>query len=62
VGQLDDEALFYLRSRGLGDAEARHLLVRAFAADVLSHMRLEQVRTGVEEVLLRQLSHALPVA
>ncbi len=33
VGALDDDALFYLRSRGLGEAEARAMLVRAFAAE-----------------------------
>jgi Fe-S cluster assembly protein SufD len=60
VGQLDDEAVFYLRSRGLGDAEARHLLIRAFAADVLSRVPRESIRTGIENVLLRQLAHALP--
>ena len=48
VGQLDDEALFYLRSRGLGDAEARRLLIHAFAADVLNRLPLEPVRAGVE--------------
>jgi Fe-S cluster assembly protein SufD len=62
VGQLDDEAVFYLRSRGLGEPEARHLLVRAFAADVLNRMPLESLRGAVEEVLLRQLRHALPSA
>ena len=41
VGQLDEEALFYLRSRGLGDAEARHLLIHAFAGDVLNRLPLE---------------------
>jgi Fe-S cluster assembly protein SufD len=62
VGQLDDEAVFYLRSRGLSESEARHLLIRAFAADVLHRMPLEAIRTGVEEALLRQLAHALPAA
>jgi Fe-S cluster assembly protein SufD len=62
VGQLDDEAVFYLRSRGLSESEARHLLIRAFAADVLHRMPLESIRNGVEEVLLRQLAHALPAA
>ena len=36
VGQLDDEAIFYLRARGLGEADARQMLVRAFAGDVLN--------------------------
>lgn len=35
VGQLDEDAVFYLRSRGIGEAEARTLLTHAFAADAL---------------------------
>lgn len=62
VGQLDDEAVFYLRARGLGDADARHLLIHAFAADVLNRMTLEPVRNSTEKVLLKQLSHALAAA
>jgi Fe-S cluster assembly protein SufD len=62
VGQLDDEALFYLRSRGLGDAEARRLLIRAFAADVLNRLPLDAVRPGVEARLQQQLARALPAA
>jgi Fe-S cluster assembly protein SufD len=62
VGQLDDEALFYLRSRGLSDAVSRHILVHAFAADVLNRLPLEAVRNDVEDRLQRHLAHALPVA
>jgi len=62
VGQLDDEALFYLRSRGLSAATARRMLIHAFAADVLNRLPLEAVRAGVEERLQRQLAHALPAA
>jgi Fe-S cluster assembly protein SufD len=58
VGQLDEEAIFYLRSRGLSDAEARHFLIRAFAGDVLNRLPLEPLRTAVEEVLVRQLPRA----
>ena len=62
VGQLDEEALFYLRSRGLGEGAARRLLTHAFAADVLSRMPLEAVRTRVDGWLQRQLARALPEA
>jgi Fe-S cluster assembly protein SufD len=62
VGQLDQDAVFYLRSRGLDLAEARHLLIHAFAGDVLNRMPLLPVRNGVEEVLQRQLAHALAAA
>jgi Fe-S cluster assembly protein SufD len=56
VGQMDDEAIFYLRARGLGLDQARNLLVHAFAGDVLNRMPLEAVRTRVEDVLLRLLA------
>jgi Fe-S cluster assembly protein SufD len=62
VGQLDDEAIFYLRSRGLGESEARCLLIHAFAADVLNRMPLEFIRAGVEQVLQQRLAHALTPA
>ena len=62
VGQLDDEALFYLRSRGLTEVAARHLLVRAFASDVLQRLPLNAVRTRVEDRLKRQLARVLPAA
>lgn len=62
VGQLDAEAVFYLRSRGLGDADARRLLIHAFAADVLDRMPLEPVRNRAEAILQRQLARALPAA
>jgi Fe-S cluster assembly protein SufD len=62
VGQLDDEALFYLRSRGLSDAAARRLLIHAFAADVLNRLPLAPVRAAVEDRLQRQLAQTLPAA
>jgi Fe-S cluster assembly protein SufD len=62
VGQLDDEALFYLRSRGLSHAAARRLLIRAFAADVLNRMPIDAVRSSVEARLQQQLARALPPA
>jgi Fe-S cluster assembly protein SufD len=62
VGQLDDEALFYLRSRGLGLAAARQLLIHAFALDVLDRMPHERFRTAVERRLQQQLARSLPRA
>jgi Fe-S cluster assembly protein SufD len=62
VGQLDDEALFYLRSRGLSDAAARRMLIQAFAANVLNLLPLEAVRAGVEARLHQQLERVLPAA
>jgi Fe-S cluster assembly protein SufD len=52
VGQLDAEALFYLRARGIGYREARDLLIYAFANDVVGRVRVESVRERLEQVLL----------
>ncbi len=51
TGQLDAAALFYLRSRGIGEAEAKALLTWAFAADVAERIRVESVRRRVERAL-----------
>jgi Fe-S cluster assembly protein SufD len=55
IGQMDDEALFYLRARGLSEPEARHMLIRAFAGEVLNGMSLQPLRARVEGELLRRL-------
>jgi len=53
IGQLDDEAMFYLRSRGIGKEEARVLLMYAFAYEVLDKISVgalkEQIRELVEK-------------
>ena len=55
VGQLDDDALFYLRARGLGLEQARSVLIHAFAGDVLNHIAIEPIRDQLDDLLLAQL-------
>jgi Fe-S cluster assembly protein SufD len=55
VGQMDEEAVFYLRARGLALGEARHMLVRAFAGDVLAHMPLEPLRSRLEDEIMQRV-------
>lgn len=55
VGQLDEEALFYLRSRALSEAQARQLLIHAFAADLLSHIKVDAVRHQLDTLLTERL-------
>ena len=62
VGQLDEDAVFYLRSRGLGLGEARRLLIRAFAGDVLNRLPRVAIREAVEDVLQKRLARALDAA
>ncbi len=49
TGQLDADALFYLRSRGLNEQEARSLLLLAFARDVIDAIDVEAVRVFVDD-------------
>jgi len=58
VGQLDEDALFYLRARGLPITEARRLLVQAFAGEVLNRMTFAPLRGRMEAELLQRLAVA----
>src|SRR5439155_1493343 len=53
VGQLSADALFYLRSRGLGLQEARSLLTFAFANDIIERIQVEPLRARLEELLVQ---------
>lgn len=55
MGQFDDEALFYLRSRGISEESARTLLVHAFAFDVTSRFSNEVIRNHVEKLVEKGL-------
>jgi Fe-S cluster assembly protein SufD len=55
IGQLDDNALFYVRSRGVGEAAARNLLTRAFVSDIIHRVGIEPVRAGLECLLFTQM-------
>ncbi|MCZ6751394.1 MAG: Fe-S cluster assembly protein SufD [Acidobacteria bacterium] len=56
VGQIDPEAVFYLRSRGIGQQDAQSLLTYAFAGEVIERIRPEPVRTQVQTALFARLS------
>jgi Fe-S cluster assembly protein SufD len=51
IGQLDPDALFYLRSRGLGPDAARSLLSFAFASDIVRRIRIEPLRRQLDDYL-----------
>jgi Fe-S cluster assembly protein SufD len=51
VGQVDQEAVFYLRSRGIALEEARRLLIYAFTGEILEGMKAEPVRSRLSETL-----------
>ncbi|MGB2924213.1 MAG: Fe-S cluster assembly protein SufD [Limnothrix sp.] len=47
VSQLEDDEIFYLRSRGLNEYDARHLLIDAFAAEILDTVAIASLQTGL---------------
>ena len=56
IGHLDEDSIYYLRSRGVGLTEARTVLTYGFANDVLNRMRVDAVRVRLECALLARLS------
>ncbi|HKJ71967.1 MAG TPA: Fe-S cluster assembly protein SufD [Gammaproteobacteria bacterium] len=57
IGQLDDNALFFLQTRGMSFAEARSLLIFGFANEIIERIAVEPVRARLEERLLHRLPH-----
>jgi Fe-S cluster assembly protein SufD len=57
VGQLDDDAIFYLRARGVPEETARTLLLFGFAAENLDRMRQAPIRDYVENLITEWLPH-----
>ena len=55
IGQVDENALFYLRSRGLDQVSARHVLLLAFANECLERMKSQQVRDHLERLVVEGL-------
>lgn len=54
TGQLDQEALFYLRARGLSEQLARALLLQAFAKDVVHNIKLDPLRELLDEYIVER--------
>ncbi|MBN2807858.1 MAG: Fe-S cluster assembly protein SufD [Prolixibacteraceae bacterium] len=55
VGRIDEDALFYLRARGIGEKEARLMIMFAFAEEVLSQIGVPVLRERMEELVDRRL-------
>jgi Fe-S cluster assembly protein SufD len=58
VGQLDEKALFYLRSRGIGEAEARSLLMWAFASEMVGLVAVPSLRARARNLVAARLPAA----
>lgn len=55
IGQLDEDALFYLQSRGIPKKEARALLMYAFANNVLESVRIPELKTRINKLIANKL-------
>jgi len=55
VGQLDNKAMFYLRTRGINKKDARQLLMRAYVGEVIEKINNEKIRTEMMETVLERL-------
>ncbi len=52
IGQMDEQSVFYLRSRGINEADARCLLTFAFANDIVRRIRIPELRSMLEDIVL----------
>jgi len=59
VGQLEDEELFYLLSRGLNESLARNLLTYGFAEEIVNKIKIESIKKQLDEAVLNRLNTSL---
>lgn len=55
TGQLDDEALFYLRARGIGENDAKAMLNFAFASDIIQNIKIDSLKNYLQKLLSDKL-------
>jgi Fe-S cluster assembly protein SufD len=55
VGQIDQEDLFYMGSRGMGDEQARNMLVEGFFVPVLEEVEVDELREDIQDLVARRL-------
>ena len=55
VGQLDEEALFYLRARGIDEHKARMIMMNAFAHEVIQNISIDALRERIDDLVERRL-------
>jgi Fe-S cluster assembly protein SufD len=55
IGQLNEESIFYLRARGIGQERARRMLIHAFASEIIDRIRHEPVREALDRLVWDRL-------
>ncbi len=58
IGQIDEQSLFYLRSRAIDPETARTIMIHAFVSDIIRRVRLEPLRVGLDCLLITDLPAA----
>ena len=58
VGQMDDEAIFYMRQRGLSDIEARRLQIQGFANDIIRHISNPEIEEFIRHLVQQKIDKA----
>lgn len=55
-GQLDEDAIFYLRARGIDEKSAKGMILNAFAAETMEHLHIEEIKEEVQALIDQKLS------
>ena len=61
IGQIDENAMFYLKSRGIGEHNAKMLLMYAFAAEVINHIKIEPLKIRIDDMVKKRLRGELSI-
>ena len=56
IGRLDEEAYFYIRSRGIPDELAKSMLIRAFANDVVESVKIDELKDQLNHMIFEHLN------
>jgi Fe-S cluster assembly protein SufD len=60
IGQLDEEAMFYLRARGINEEDARKLLIYGFASEIVDRMKIDVVKEQIRGAMFHRIPNVLP--
>ncbi len=61
IGQIDENAMFYLKSRGIGEHNAKMLLMYAFAAEVINKIKIEPLKIRIDDMVKKRLRGELSI-
>jgi len=56
IGQMDDDAKFYLKSRGIGEEASKGILLHAFASDVITSIKIDSIKNYIEKLITEKFN------